>query len=53
MYEMHHLPIPQKLQANISYHYYLSGHMVYLNEGALKRFHSDLAAFIKGTETGN
>jgi carboxypeptidase C (cathepsin A) len=53
MYEMHHLPIPQKLQANISYHYYLSGHMVYLNEGALKRFHSDLAVFIKGTEAGN
>ncbi len=24
-FEMHHLPIPQKLQANISYHYYESG----------------------------
>ena len=22
MYEMHHLPIPDSLQANISYHYY-------------------------------
>ena len=49
-YEMHHLPIPQKLQANISYHYYQAGHMIYVNEGVLKQFHDDVAAFIKGTE---
>jgi carboxypeptidase C (cathepsin A) len=52
MYEMHHLPIPDKLQANISYHYYQSGHMVYVNESVLKQFHADVAAFIKGTDTG-
>jgi carboxypeptidase C (cathepsin A) len=52
MYEMHHLPIPQKLQTNISYHYYQSGHMVYVNEDVLKQFHGDVAAFIKGTENG-
>jgi hypothetical protein len=52
MYEMHHLPIPQKLQANITYHYYQSGHMVYVNENVLKQFHGDVAAFIKGTEDG-
>jgi carboxypeptidase C (cathepsin A) len=52
MYEMHHLPIPDKLQANISYHYYPSGHMVYVNEDVLKQFHADVAAFIKGTEGG-
>jgi carboxypeptidase C (cathepsin A) len=52
MYEMHHLPIPQKLQANISYHYYQSGHMVYVNEDVLKQFHADVAAFIRGTEDG-
>jgi carboxypeptidase C (cathepsin A) len=51
-FEMHHLPIPQKLQANISYHYYQSGHMVYVNEEVLKQFHTDVAAFIKGTESG-
>ena len=51
-FEMHHLPIPQKLQANISYHYYQSGHMVYVNEDVLKQFHADVAAFIKGTEDG-
>jgi carboxypeptidase C (cathepsin A) len=52
LYEMHHLPIPQKLQANISYHYYQSGHMVYVNENVLKQFHADVAAFIQGTENG-
>ena len=49
-YEMHHLPMPQKLQANISYHYYEAGHMIYVNEGVLKKFHDDVAEFIKGTE---
>src|SRR6266851_1236375 len=52
MYEMHHLQIPQKLQGNISYHYYQSGHMVYVNEDVLKQFHADVAAFIRGTENG-
>jgi carboxypeptidase C (cathepsin A) len=53
MYEMHHLQIPQRLQANISYHYYQSGHMVYVNDEVLKQFHADVAAFINGTERGN
>jgi len=52
MYEMHHLPIPQKLQSNISYHYYESGHMVYVNDAVLKQFHADVEAFIRGTESG-
>ena len=52
MFEMHHLPIPDKLQGNISYHYYPSGHMVYVNEGVLKQFHADVAAFIRGTDSG-
>lgn len=52
MYEMHHLPIPQRLQANISYKYYESGHMVYVNEGVLKQFHDDVANFVRGTAIG-
>nr|WP_255550894.1 peptidase S10 [Granulicella sp. dw_53] len=52
VYEMHHLPMPKSLQANISYHYYPTGHMVYVNQDALKQFHLDLAAFIKSTERG-
>jgi len=49
---MHHLPIPQKLQSNISYHYYPAGHMIYVNESVLKQFHEDLAGFIRATESG-
>jgi len=49
-YEMHHLPIPEKLQANISYHYYQAGHMIYVNDNVLHQFHDDLANFIKSTE---
>jgi len=49
MYEMHHLPIPDNLQANISYHYYEAGHMVYVNDESLKHFHDDVAAFIGDT----
>ncbi len=49
IYEMHHLPVPNKLQANISYHYYEAGHMVYVNEDVLKHFHADVAAFIRST----
>jgi carboxypeptidase C (cathepsin A) len=52
IYEMHQLPLPKNLQANISYHYYASGHMVYVHDDALKQFHSDVAAFIKETENG-
>jgi hypothetical protein len=49
MYEMRHLPIPRALQANIGYHYYPAGHMVYVNEGVLKQFHDDVASFIRGS----
>jgi carboxypeptidase C (cathepsin A) len=49
MYEMHHLQIPQRLQSNIEYHYYQSGHMVYANEASLKELHDNVAAFIRKT----
>ena len=52
MFEMHHLPIPQTMQQNISYRYYQSGHMVYVNEGVLRQFHDDVASFIRSTEGG-
>jgi carboxypeptidase C (cathepsin A) len=52
IYEMHHLPMPKSLQSNISYHYYEAGHMIYVREDILKQFHSDVAAFIKSTESG-
>ena len=52
-YEMHHLAIPAKLQANISYHYYQAGHMIYVNDNVLHHFHDDLAKFIKSTESAH
>ncbi len=52
IFEMHHLQIPQNLQNNISYKYYEAGHMVYVNENILHKFHDDVAAFVKATEFG-
>jgi carboxypeptidase C (cathepsin A) len=50
IYEMKHLPMEQKLQANIEYHYYQSGHMVYAKEESLKNLHDNVAAFIRRTD---
>ena len=50
-YEMHHLPIPQSLQKNISYDYFESGHMVYVNQPALDKLHDDVAKFVRETES--
>ena len=49
-YEMHHLPMPDSLQANIEYHYYQSGHMVYANEASLRQIHDNVASFIARTD---
>ncbi|MGH8275035.1 MAG: S10 family peptidase [Gammaproteobacteria bacterium] len=46
-YEMHQLTIPPKLQKNISYHFFPSGHMVYLNPKAHKGLHDAAAKFIE------
>jgi carboxypeptidase C (cathepsin A) len=51
IYEMQHLPIPPKLQKNIEFKYYESGHMVYAHEAALKDLHNNVAAFIRNTQT--
>jgi len=49
VYEMHHLPIPASLQANIEYKFYDSGHMVYAKDASLKQFHDNVAGFIRRT----
>jgi len=49
VYELHHLPMPNSLQANIEYKFYESGHMVYAKETSLKMLHDNVAAFIKRT----
>jgi len=49
VYEMHHLPIPAALQANIEYKFYESGHMVYAKDTSLKLLHDNVAGFIRRT----
>ena len=49
-FEMRHLPIPQKLQANIEYAFFPSGHMVYAHEESLKKLHDAAATFIGRTD---
>jgi len=49
-YEMHHLPVPQRLIGNMEFHYYPSGHMVYANQDSLHRLHDDVVNFIRRTD---
>jgi carboxypeptidase C (cathepsin A) len=49
VFEMRHLPIPAKLQSNIEYAFYESGHMVYAHEDSLKKIHDDVAGFVGRT----
>ncbi|MDP9010884.1 MAG: peptidase S10 [Pseudomonadota bacterium] len=49
VYEMHHLPIPANLQANIEYKFYDSGHMVYAKDSSLKLLHDNVVGFIRRT----
>jgi carboxypeptidase C (cathepsin A) len=42
VYTLNHLQLPPQLQANITYGFYESGHMVYLHTPALAQFHDDL-----------
>jgi len=51
VYEMQHLPIPAKLQNNIEFRFYESGHMVYAHEASLKALHDNVADFV--TRTAN
>jgi carboxypeptidase C (cathepsin A) len=50
IYEMRHLQIPARLQQNIEYKFYESGHMVYAHEPALKALHDNVADFIRRTD---
>ncbi len=52
VYEMKHMPMPRVLEDNISYHFFPTGHMVYINEEGLKGMHEYASAFIRSTQTG-
>lgn len=47
-YEMHQLTLTPALQKNISYHFFPSGHMVYLNPDARHGLHDAVEKFING-----
>lgn len=49
-YEMRHLQIPSKLQGNIQYHYYRSGHLARASAPVLESLHDNIAAFIDATD---
>jgi len=49
-YEMRHLDIPAKLQENIEFRLYKSGHMVYAHQDSLRELHDNVAAFIRETD---
>ncbi|HZY97882.1 MAG TPA: hypothetical protein VFE35_12375 [Candidatus Cybelea sp.] len=49
VYTLNHLTVPPKLQQNISYGFYESGHMVYLHQQALEQFHDDLERWYGAT----
>jgi carboxypeptidase C (cathepsin A) len=50
VYEMRHLQIPAKLEDNIEFKFYESGHMVYAHEASLKQLHDNVADFIRRTD---
>ncbi len=45
-YDLGHMMLDAPIRSNLSFRYYPSGHMVYLNPEALKQLHADVAAFI-------
>lgn len=51
-YTLRHLGLPPALQKHITFGYYESGHMVYLNPRALAAFKSDLARWYDDTLAG-
>ncbi|MBU6421518.1 MAG: peptidase S10 [Gammaproteobacteria bacterium] len=51
VYTMHHLPMPDRLQSNIQYAFYDSGHMVYVHVPSLKELHDNTAKFIESTHS--
>jgi len=45
--ELRHLPVPPNIRQNIEYHYYQSGHMVYVHPPTLVELHDNVADFIR------
>ena len=52
VYTLDHLDIARPLQSHITYGFYPSGHMIYLNVDALKAYHDDLERWYAATLAG-
>ncbi|KTE02430.1 peptidase S10 [Sphingopyxis sp. H038] len=52
-YDLKHMQIDPSLRANLTYHYYESGHMVYINPAVIGQFKRDLDAFYDSAAVGN
>jgi carboxypeptidase C (cathepsin A) len=48
-YDLHHMLLPPRIAANISFGYYPAGHMVYLNVDALRDMKKDIDRFYTAT----
>jgi carboxypeptidase C (cathepsin A) len=51
IYALAHLGVELPLQSHVSYGFYPSGHMIYLNPDALAQFHNDLERWYAATLT--
>ncbi len=51
VYEMQHLPINDRLQKNISYEFFRTGHMPYVRPETMPPLHDTVAEFIERTDT--
>jgi len=49
-YQFEQMPIPPSIQKNISFHWYKSGHMVYVHKPSLKAIHANVTKFIENSD---
>lgn len=52
VYQMQQLPMAAKLQQNIEYRFYDTGHMIYVAPRALAQLHDNIAQFIRASSGG-
>ena len=50
VYQMQQLPMQARLQKNIEYRFYHTGHMIYVRPQDLVELHRNIAQFIRGTD---
>jgi carboxypeptidase C (cathepsin A) len=51
-FELRHLPVPPTIAANVEYHYYETGHMIFAHLPSLAVMHDSIAEFIGRTSGG-